>query len=424
MIRQELLNIIDLFTAQPIINFYENLFDNIDLSDIPEFIQSKFGPKGYSRHALVRAFIVMQCEHYREITSLVDFLHSNLKIAQLCGFDIMTQLPSYSVFERFIKDFDNNILKNLMKNQVQKLIGMDVITGEVLSVDSTPIKANTKFNNEKCFSKKKFCKNNPPKSDHDCKLGVHTANNEDTDKNYTFYWGYKNLIMCDTKSGLPIYEVTLTGDKADVSNLNDFLDKINTWFPLENTKIVADKGFDSRNNYNHIKDAFHAQAFIAKNKRNSKTNNNILAGNPICEAGLAMHKDGKQYLKGYIKQKFCCPFRTSKDDSKCPCNNPKYNNGHKNRGCIKYISIGTDYRASVDETSDYFKLYYSKRTESERYNSRFKNLNLENASVRNIKSVSNLNTLGHICLLTVAIAAIAVGNQDKIRSLNGLKRVS
>lgn len=83
MIRQELLNIIDLFTAQPIINFYENLFDNIDLSDIPEFIQSKLGPKGYSRHALIRAFIVMQCEHYREITSLVDFLHSNLKIAQL-----------------------------------------------------------------------------------------------------------------------------------------------------------------------------------------------------------------------------------------------------------------------------------------------------------------------------------------------------
>ncbi len=37
MIRQEMLNIIDLFTAQPIINFYENIFDNIDLSDIPEF---------------------------------------------------------------------------------------------------------------------------------------------------------------------------------------------------------------------------------------------------------------------------------------------------------------------------------------------------------------------------------------------------
>lgn len=41
-------------------------------------------------------------------------------------------------------------------------------------------------------------------------------------KNYTFYWGYKNLIMCDAKSGLPIYEVTLTGEKADVSSLINF----------------------------------------------------------------------------------------------------------------------------------------------------------------------------------------------------------
>ena len=36
----------------------------------------------------------------------------------------------------------------------------------------------------------------------------------------------KNLIMCDAKSGLPIYEVTLTGEKADVSSLINFLDKI------------------------------------------------------------------------------------------------------------------------------------------------------------------------------------------------------
>ena len=230
--------------------------------------------------------------------------------------------------------------------------------------------------------------------------------------------------MCDAKSGLPIYEVTLTGEKADVSSLINFLDKINSWFSLKNSKILADKGFDSKANYNYIKDVLHSEAFIAKNKRNSKTVETISCGNPLCEAGLAMHKDGKQYLQGSIKQKFCCPFRTSKDDSKCPCNHPKYNNGHKNRGCIKYKSISTDYRSTVDDTSDYFKLYYSKRTESERYNSRFKNLNLENASVRNISSISNLNTLGHICLLTVAIAAIVNKKEDKICSLSKLKRAS
>ncbi len=345
--RQEIFNIVDLFTSQPLIDFYQTLFDCIDLSSIPEFIQSKRGPIGYSRHALTRAFIVMNCEHFREITLLRDFLYSNLKIAQLCGFDITKKLPSYSVFQRHIKNIENSDLKEVMKSQVKTLIKLGAINNEIVSVDSTPIKANTKYNNPKCFSKNKFSKDNPPKSDKDCKLGVHTANNEDTDKNYEFYWGYKNLIMCDAKSGLPIYEVTLTGEQADVSNLINFLDKI-----------------------------------------------------------------------------YCCPFRTSKDDSKCPCNHPKYNNGHKNRGCVKYKSIGTDYRASVDETSDYFKFFYSMRTESERYNSRFKNLNLETPSVRNMRSIENQNTLGHICLLAVALAAILTNKGDMLRSLSNLKRAS
>nr|WP_321027070.1 hypothetical protein [Clostridium neonatale] len=42
-----------------------------------------------------------------------------------------------------------------------------------------------------------------------------------------------------------------------------------------------------------------------------------------------MHKDEKQYLKGSIKQKFCCPFAGYKDDTSCPCNHPKYFYGLK-----------------------------------------------------------------------------------------------
>ena len=41
-----------------------------------------------------------------------------------------------------------------------------------------------------------------------------------------------------------------------------------------------------------------------------------------------------------------------------------------------------------------------------------------------ISSISNLNTLGHICLLTVAIAAIVNKKEDKICSLSKLKRAS
>ena len=39
--------------------------------------------------------------------------------------------------------------------------------------------------------------------------------------------------MCDVKSGLPIYDVILTGEQANVPNLISFLHKINYWFSLK-----------------------------------------------------------------------------------------------------------------------------------------------------------------------------------------------
>jgi hypothetical protein len=46
--------------------------------------------------------------------------------------------------------------------------------------------------------------NNQPKADTDCKLGVHTASNQTNEKKYEFYWGYKNHVLVDCISGLPI----------------------------------------------------------------------------------------------------------------------------------------------------------------------------------------------------------------------------
>lgn len=420
--RQELLNLIDLFTPQNLIDFYSNLFDNLNLSNFQEYLPSKFGPKGFSRHALLRAFIVMKCEKFALLTDLKDFLNNNLKIAHLCGFDILKPLPSYTVFQRFIKNLSNDTLKEIFKNQVLELKKLGVISPEFVSLDSTPIKANTKQNNPKSFTKSKFKKSNQPKSDKDCKLGVHSASNEITEKNFEYYWGYKNFVLCDAISGLPIDEITTTAEKADISMQIPFLTQTNQWFDLNGTYFIADKGFDSKANHNFIKNYLHGLAFIARNKRGTKKPNTLPTGNPICEAGLAMHKDGRQYLKDSIKQKFCCPFRTSKDDTKCPCNHQKYFNGKRNRGCVKYKSIGTDYRASINTESLFFKKIYSLRTESERYNSRLKKLNLENAFVRNMNSVANLTTLGHICLLTSALTAIKLNQPDKTKSLTGLKR--
>nr|WP_274892352.1 transposase [Thermoanaerobacterium sp. R66] len=98
---QQVLNIIDPFTSKLKIDFYTSLFSNLDLSSIPEFPPSKFGPTDYSRHALFRAIIVIKAEKFGEISDLIDYLSNNLIIAHLCGFDITKRIVNF-VFILFL----------------------------------------------------------------------------------------------------------------------------------------------------------------------------------------------------------------------------------------------------------------------------------------------------------------------------------
>ena len=414
MHQQLIMNIIDLFTPQSKVDFYSKIFDSLDLSQFPDKVNTSFpGPDGFSRHALFRAFIVMKCERFSEITQLQEYLFNNQIIAHSCGFNITKKLPSYWTYRRFIKNTAHNWFTVVMKLQVETLV----------SLDSTSIEANTSKNNPRSFDKSRFDKSIPPTSDKDCKLGVRTASNAYNEKKYEFYWGYKNHILLDAISGLPIAEITTTANVTDSEIAIPLLKDTHSWLPLDETFFIADKGYDIRDIYNFVRNDLHGLCFIPINQRNSKKNRKALPnGNLLCDAGLAMRKDGRQYHEYFFKQKYCCPFRASKDDSLCPCNHPRYFSDKKTRGCIKYVSICADYRASINRDSSYFKSIYSLRTESERYNSRWKNLNTDKASVRNMAAVENINTIGHICLLALAIAAIKSGKTDCLKSLRNFKK--
>lgn len=136
-----------------------------------------------------------------------------------------------------------------------------------------------------------------------------------------------------------------------------------------------------------------------------------------------MWKDGKFSDCGRTRQKFCCPLKSSKD-TLYPCHHKNFYNGKKHRGCTKYLTIPDDLRLSIDRDSKYFKSNYSLRTECERYNSRFKNTGQERMWVRNKASVTNLNTLAHISLLAVAVAAITSHSGQSYRKLKTIKRIA
>ena len=362
----------------------------------------------------------MKCESFSQITDLADYLDNNRIIAHYCGFDIMKSLPSYWTYDRFLRQLNNGALKSIMANLVRKLYELGTVDASFVGLDSTPVMANTKQNNPKSFAKSKFSKENHPKSDPDCALGVHSASNQHNERRYAFYWGYKSHVLVDCISGLPLYELTTPGNIADSAVAAEILAAANQTVSLKECTFLADKGYDVKSIYNTVKTVYEGEAFIPLNPRGTKDLKALPAGNPVCEAGFAMHKDGKPTNNGRTRQKYCYPFRQSKTGV-CPCNHKNWNNGKKNRGCTKYKTVPDDYRLSIDRSCLCFKRTYALRTECERYNSRFKSTGQERLWVRSETSAANLNTLAHISALAVALAAVLHGSHS-YRSAKQLRR--
>lgn len=371
---------------------------------------------------MIFSFLVMKSEGFSMVSSLVDFLHNNPLIAYLCGFDTLKPLPSYWTFRCFLKTFDHAVLSSVMKSLVLSLVEKGIIDSSFIGLDSTPVAANTSHNNPKSFLPNKFKPDHPPKADTDCKLGVHTASNQANEKKYQFYWGYKNHVLVDCISGLPINEKTTTAEVPDSTIALDLLADTHSFLPITECTFLADKGYDTKEIYRQVGELYQGECIIPLNKRNTKNPKLLPQGNPVCAAGLAMWKAGKFSDHGRTRQKFCCPLKSSKDTG-CPCHHKNFYNGKKHRGCTKYITIPDDLRLSVDRSSKSFKRTYSLRTECERYNSRFKHTGQERMWVRNKHSVTNLATFAHLTLLAVAVVAVTGKPRLSYRKLKSIKRM-
>ncbi len=374
------------------------------------------GRTGYPLSAMFCAFVVMKCESFGYITDLVDYLENNRLIAYYCGFDITKKLPSYWTYDRFLRKLDHGIVEKIMQTQVKQLHAMGVLDASFIGLDSTPILANTKQNNPKSFVKNKFDPQNHPKADADCALGVHTASNQHNERKYEFYWGYKSHVLVDCITGLPLGEMTTTADVADSAVALDILEKTNCYLSVEECTLIGDKAYDVKAIYNTVRDLYHGDCVIPLNKRNTKNPAKLPCGAPICEAGFAMRRDGKFSDNGRTRQKYCCPYKRTAHLHDCPCNHKNFHKDSKATGCTKYVTIPDDYRLSIQRNSLEFKSVYALRTECERYNSRFKATSQERLWVTNLCSAENLNTIAHISLLAIAVAAFITKHPKLARS--------
>lgn len=400
---------------------YNAIFKALQLKDFPNRRYGR-GRTGYSRHAMLRALIVMHLERIRFVTQLIDYLDANPVLAEMCGFT-PGSLPDESQFYRFLKETPNSQIQNLLHQAAKKLICDGSISNEIFIFDSKPVLAATKHNNPKNPNRKLKKDAGPPKRNPQATLSYYSYqlldDGTDSHKKFTYFWGYRTHVIIN-QDGLPLVEITEPNNRTDAQIAQKLIKKLVRIYGSVKGKIfIGDAAYDVKDIYNLIVEQLKAQAFIPINPRNQKQRPEDglqECGSPVCPAGLTMKYTGKCLETKRCRLKYRCPIKAGRkvDKSftdKCPINDRHF----AGYGCTKYIDVTNDARARVPRESESFKATFNKRIAVEQYFARFGDRFVEQTNHYQLRSVKNQITIGHLSLVLVAAAAVALGRAEKIR---------
>lgn len=411
--------------------FQPNLFFTKDLNyDYLKKVESifsllpttnKHSPMGrppHSQSAMLNALIFKNLRGISNLTELAREIRIYPALAQLCGFN---SFPSKERLSSFLKDTPNQFFQSIRKNLVKELFLLKEISGKYISIDSCPVISPVKQNNLKTTVSNRFNKTFLPKGDPESGLGVYVTFAKE--KKIQYFWGYKNHILNDAVSELPIMEITKRANIHDSKLLIPQFQSLKEQLPFKIKAVIADSAFDSYSIIEFITKELKAKPIIARNPRGDRDPEFKLSTKniPICIAGFEMYNWGKYLYKkrNCMRQKFVCPIKASKKFSEkvgfCPWNHPNFFN--KRFGCIVNlrIDVDTSIRNSIDYDSKTFKKLYALRTSSERIFSRFLIFCVQHPSVKGFNATSNVCTIAHITLLALALSATKAGHKDKIR---------
>jgi hypothetical protein len=386
----------------------------LDLSAIPDR-KHNLGNKGYSQHAMIRAFIVKTREHIESIPRLIDYLDGNPILAEMCGFPY-GKLPDASQFYRFIANTKHSLFENLLTSVDLKLIERGVITLDTFIMDSKPVLAATCENNLKNPDRNLTDKEKKPKRNPQATLGYLAKS---PDHSLAFFWGYRSHVII-SKEGIVLVEVSLPNNVSDAEVAKRLIKKLKKIFKFKKGALfIADAAYDVNAIYDFIIDKLKCRACIPINPRAAKEPHTLgLNGRPLCDANLEMSSDGQWFEKSRksIKHKFICPLKASKTFAKdyplgCPTCNPKFT-GY---GCTKYYSEPRTARASVPRDSKEYARQHALRIRVEQYFSRLGSVEAYQTTHYRLNIVKNQMTIAHLTHSLIALAAVSINQIEKIR---------
>lgn len=402
---------------------YQELFRVLDLSAIPDR-KNRFGRKGYSTHAMIRALIVKHRERIDSIPRLIDHLDGNPVLAQLCGFTPGV-LPDATQFYRLLGHIKHSLIDQTLYSLNRVLIEKGVITLDTFLIDSKPVLAATRDNNPKNPDRNITDKEKIPKRNPAATLG-YLAKAPGGGKE--FFWGYRTHAII-TREGIPLVEVTLPNDKSDAQVALTLIRKLKRVYGFKKgSTFIGDAAYDVNELYEFIINQLKCRAYISDNPRATK-DPHIMGehGRPKCAAGLEMASYGqwKDTRRNALKHKFICPLKASKTLAKqypsgCPANNPKFT-GY---GCTKYVQKSYSARASVRRDTESYQKIYSQRIAIEQYFSRLGTLEADQTEHYRLKTIRNQMTIAHLSQSLVALAAVSLNKPENIRCYRTFARIA
>jgi len=367
---------------------------------------------------MFKGLIYKSLRRFPYLTDLSFELNNNPSVSKALGFNPLKPAPSIERFSSFLHDTEHHEIISIRQQLVQELINVGAVSGNSIAIDSCPIVALLKENNLKTSIADRFDKTKKPAGDPDARLGVLIHFPSPFKKEVRYFWGYRNHVINDIDTELPIWEVTKPANVSDINVAKDLIQEACSVFNLNIQSVMGDAAYDSEDLLKFIINDLNALAIIPHNPRREPTGYQIKDGKVICEASLEMYRKGKMRPKktGILYCQYTCPIvydkQTRYQHITCPIMHPKF---FKGKGCNVLIRMEPSIRSVIGYDTQEFKELYKKRTSVERVFSRLLAIAMQHPTVRGYNANRNHATIAHISVLLVALTAFQTGQQDKMR---------
>lgn len=231
----------------PIAAKLEGIFEAIDDGELLKALKGKVhrGCQGYSVKALWHSYLAGYVLNIPTVASLIRRLQSDSALCVACGLN-PAAIPSEATYSRFISKLTSHeyLVEAVFQQAVVKLKEQLPDFGKIVAVDSTDIAA--------------WSQSRRP-SDPDARWGK----KKDKHGHDKWFFGYKAHVLSDATYELPIQLHVTPANEADSKYLPVLLNK-NGVHPVY---LLADKGYDTAENYRLTHDDIGAFPIIALNTR-------------------------------------------------------------------------------------------------------------------------------------------------------------